>query len=37
VAVLAANLSLERVDRIVLERTGLGATGRAYLVDADGG
>jgi len=36
VAVLAANLSLERVDRIVLERTGLGATGRAYLVDADG-
>ena len=36
VAVIAANLSLERVDRIVLERTGLGATGRAYLVDADG-
>jgi signal transduction histidine kinase/DNA-binding response OmpR family regulator len=36
VAVLAANLSLERVDRIVLERTGLGATGRAYLVDDDG-
>ncbi|MFL5768456.1 MAG: response regulator [Chloroflexota bacterium] len=35
VAVLAANLNLARVDRIVLERTGLGATGRAYLVDAD--
>ena len=26
VAVIAANLSLQRVDRIVLERTGLGAT-----------
>ena len=36
VAVLAANLSLERVDRIVLDRTGLGSTGQAYLVDADG-
>jgi signal transduction histidine kinase/DNA-binding response OmpR family regulator len=36
VAVIAANLSLERVDRIILERTGLGASGRAYLVDADG-
>src|SRR5262245_9183697 len=28
VAVVAANLSLQRVDRIVLERTGLGETGR---------
>ena len=28
VAVLAANLSLERLDRIILERTGLGETGR---------
>src|SRR4029079_7670560 len=36
VAVLAANLSRERVAVMVLERTGLGATGRAYLVDADG-
>jgi PAS domain S-box-containing protein len=36
VAVIAANLSLQRVDRIVLERTGLGATGRAYLVGGDG-
>ena len=32
VAVLAANLNLERVDRIVLEGTGLGATGESYLV-----
>ena len=36
VAVIAANLSLQRVDRIVLERTGLGATGQAYLVGTDG-
>ena len=36
VAIVAANLSLQRVDRIVLERTGLGATGQAYLVGADG-
>jgi signal transduction histidine kinase/ActR/RegA family two-component response regulator len=36
VAVIAANLSLQRVDRIVLERTGLGSTGQAYLVDAGG-
>ena len=34
VAVLAANLSLERLDRIILERTGLGETGRTYLVGA---
>ena len=35
VAVLAANLSLERLDRIILERTGLGETGRTYLVGGD--
>ena len=35
VAVLAANLSLQRVDRIVQERTGLGQTGRTYLVGPD--
>ena len=36
VAVLAANLSLQRLDRIVQERTGLGDTGRTYLVGPDG-
>ncbi|HEY3336359.1 MAG TPA: response regulator [Candidatus Limnocylindrales bacterium] len=36
VAVVGADLSLARVDRIVLDRTGLGATGRAYLVGGDG-
>ncbi|MEO6208068.1 MAG: response regulator [Candidatus Limnocylindrales bacterium] len=36
VGVIAANLSLQRVDRIVLERTGLGTSGRAYLVGTDG-
>jgi PAS domain S-box-containing protein len=35
VAVVAANLSLQRVDRIVQDRTGLGGTGRAFLVGAD--
>jgi PAS domain S-box-containing protein len=35
VAVVAANLSLQRVDRIVQERTGLGDTGRAFLVGTD--
>ncbi len=35
VAVLAANLSLQRLDRIVQERTGLGETGRTYLVGPD--
>jgi len=35
VAVVAANLSLQRVDRIIQERTGLGDTGRALLVGAD--
>jgi PAS domain S-box-containing protein len=33
--VLAANLDLERLDRIVLQRTGLGATGQTYLVGTD--
>jgi PAS domain S-box-containing protein len=36
VAVVAANLSLQRVERIVVERTGLGETGRAYLVSPEG-
>jgi PAS domain S-box-containing protein len=36
VAVLAADLSLQRLDRIILERTGLGASGRTYLVGTDG-
>ncbi len=36
VAVLAANLSLQRLDRIVQERTGLGDTGRTYLIGPDG-
>ncbi len=31
--VLAANLDLDRMDRIILKRTGLGRTGEAYLVD----
>jgi signal transduction histidine kinase/DNA-binding response OmpR family regulator/HPt (histidine-containing phosphotransfer) domain-containing protein len=35
VAVLAANLSLQRVDKIIGEATGLGATGRTYLVGPD--
>jgi PAS domain S-box-containing protein len=33
--VLAAMLDLSRVDRIVLEKTGLGDGGRSYLVDQD--
>ena len=36
VAVVAANLSLERVERIIVERTGLGETGRVYLVSPEG-
>jgi PAS domain S-box-containing protein len=36
VAVVAANLSLERVDRIIQERTGLGSSGRAILIGPDG-
>ena len=35
VAVLAANLSLQRVEAIVQQRTGLGQTGRTYLVGPD--
>ena len=35
VAVLAANLSLARLDQIVQQRTGLGQTGRTYLVGPD--
>ena len=31
--ILAANLDLSRVDKIVLERTGLGEGGQTYLVD----
>jgi PAS domain S-box-containing protein len=33
--VVAANLNLERVDRIVLQQTGLGDTGETYVVGAD--
>jgi signal transduction histidine kinase/CheY-like chemotaxis protein/HPt (histidine-containing phosphotransfer) domain-containing protein/HAMP domain-containing protein len=36
IGVLAAILNLERLDRIVLEKTGLGETGQTYLVGADG-
>jgi PAS domain S-box-containing protein len=36
VAVVAANLSLQRVDRIILDRAGLGASGQAFLVQSDG-
>ncbi|MFL5719696.1 MAG: ATP-binding protein [Chloroflexota bacterium] len=36
VAVIAANLSLARLDRIVVERTGLGTTGKAFLVGPEG-
>jgi PAS domain S-box-containing protein len=36
VAVVAANVSLQRVDRIVQDRAGLGDTGRAFLVGSDG-
>ena len=35
VGVLAGNLNLERIDRIVLERTGLGEGGATYLVGLD--
>ena len=34
--VLAANLGLERIDRIILERTGLGSSGRRTLSAPDG-
>ena len=36
VAVVAANLSLQRVDRIILDRAGLGTSGQAFLVQSDG-
>jgi PAS domain S-box-containing protein len=36
IAVLAANLNLDRLDRIVLEQTGLGTSGETYLVGEDG-
>ena len=36
IGVVAANLNLERLDRIVLPATGLGRTGEAYLVAKDG-
>jgi signal transduction histidine kinase/HAMP domain-containing protein/ActR/RegA family two-component response regulator len=35
IGVVAANLNLERVDRIVLQQTGLGETGETYVVGAD--
>ena len=34
IGVLAANLDIGRLDRIMDERSGLGATGETYLVDA---
>jgi len=36
IGVVAAVLNLERLDRIVLERTGLGDSGETYLVGTDG-
>ncbi len=33
IGVLAAHLNLERLDRIILERAGLGKSGETYLVD----
>ena len=36
IGVVAANLNLERLDRIVLPASGLGATGASYLVGIDG-
>ena len=36
IGVVAGVLNLERLDRIVLERTGLGDSGETYLVGADG-
>jgi PAS domain S-box-containing protein len=35
VAVVAANLNLQRIDRIVLQQTGLGDTGETYVVGPD--
>ena len=34
VGVIAANVNLEKLDRIVKDRTGLGSSGESYLVDA---
>jgi signal transduction histidine kinase len=36
IGVMAATLNLERLDRIVLERTGLGDSGETYIVGTDG-
>ena len=36
IGVVAANLNLERLDRIVLPASGLGKTGASYLVGANG-
>ncbi len=36
IGVVAANLNLERLDRIVLPAAGLGQTGESYLVGKDG-
>ena len=36
IGIVAANLNLERLDRIVLPAPGLGKTGESYLVGADG-
>jgi PAS domain S-box-containing protein len=33
IGVLASHLSLARIDRIIMERTGLGTSGETYLVD----
>ncbi|HWQ66099.1 MAG TPA: response regulator [Methanospirillum sp.] len=33
IGVLASHLSFARIDRIILERSGLGASGESYLVD----
>jgi PAS domain S-box-containing protein len=35
IAVVAANLNLQRIDRIVLQQTGLGETGETYVVGTD--
>ena len=36
IGIVAANLNLERLDRIVLPATGLGKTGASYLVGKNG-
>jgi PAS domain S-box-containing protein len=36
IGVLASRLSLTHIDRIIVERTGLGASGETYLVDRSG-